>query len=424
MNLTNCFLIVFLFLASIGCSSNDDNDPGPDTLSDLELSLSVNNVRPEIGSNIQFSILISNKGPGTAMDIVVENILPDGYAYIEDDGGSAYNQSNGTWSISEIGVNDSLTLNITVKVNASGDYNNVVEIIASGNEDPDSVPDNGNLFEDDLDEISLSPLLPSTVEVTTLAILKAADALALDSQGLLYAANYGQSKVYTIESDGSFSTFLSNQPGAAGITFDSVGNFYLARYESADIIKRDANTGSIEVFASSVAAPIALDFDSRQNLYTNNNVNNFITRISPEGNKEIIDVAVFNNSSLAIDEEDNIYVSDYASGVITKIDAATNAQSVFVNIPVVSGGIAFIIYSKAYFYATALADGTIYQIDKDGNVKLIAGISSVTGTTDGNGNTATFDQPIGIIASEDGNTLYVAQNGGSGAIRVITGFND
>ncbi|MBV1922532.1 MAG: hypothetical protein KUG68_00735, partial [Flavobacteriaceae bacterium] len=69
-------------------------------------------------------------------------------------------------------------------------------------------------------------------------------------------------------------------------------------------------------------------------------------------------------------------------------------------------------------------EGTVYQIDSVGNAERIAGIPGVSGTTDGDGNTATFNRPIGIVASEDGKTLYVAQNGGDGAIRVLTGFLD
>ncbi|MEM9647018.1 MAG: DUF5050 domain-containing protein [Bacteroidota bacterium] len=259
----------------------------------------------------------------------------------------------------------------------------------------------------------------SSVEVSTYSSITAPDALELDDSGNLFAANYGQSQVYKIEPDRTVSTFLTDQPGAAGMAFDSEGYMYLARYDNADIVKVSPDGSNVEVFAEEVAAPIEVAFDSEGNLYTNNNVNNFITEIDSDGNKRIRSLNVFNNSSLAIDDQDNIFVSDYTSGRISRIDAETGNRSTFTTIPISQDGIGYIIFSNGKFYATAISDNVVYEIDQDGTSKIIAGKTGVSGTMDGNGNTATFSNPIGIAASKDGKTLFIGQ---SGAIRMVTGF--
>ena len=66
----------------------------------------------------------------------------------------------------------------------------------------------------------------------------------------------------------------------------------------------------------------------------------------------------------------------------------------------------------------------IFMIDSKGRYEIIAGKQGVSGNLDGSLEEATFDRPNGIVASKDGKTLYVAQQGEEGAIRVITGFNN
>ncbi len=272
------------------------------------------------------------------------------------------------------------------------------------------------------DSIDTSPTAqPSSVQVVTIATLNAADGLVLDQSGNIYASNYGSDIVYKIDTSNSVTTFINNQDGAAGMVYDDQGFMYLARYESADIVKISADGNTVEIYASAVPAPIALDLDSEGNLYTNNNVNSAITKIDTNGNKTSMSISLFNNSSLTIDDNDNIYVSDYDSGKIIKIDANTNQESTFANLPI-SGGVGYIVYSNGNFYATTITDQLIFKINLNGAYEVIAGIQSQAGVQDGSGNVATFNRPIGIVATPNGETLYVAQNGGSGAIRMITGF--
>lgn len=400
-------------------SSNEPKEPS----SDLSLTKTISTATPVIGDDVVFSLKVTNSGPNSVSNVSVEDILPSGYTFLSHDGATitAYDNSSGIWSISELGKGSNTTLNITATVNATGNYTNNAQIVSSGNPDPDSKPNNNISNEDDQDSATANPREPTNVQVSTVTTLNAADGLAVDESGNLFASNYGLDRVYKIDTNNNVSAFITNQDGAAGMVFDGQGFMYLARYESADIVKISADGSTIQSYASSVAAPIAINFDSKGNLYTNNNVNNAITRIDMDGNKFPRSIGIFNNSSLTIDESDNIYVSDYDSGRIIKIDANTNEESTFTNLPI-SGGVGYIIYSNGSFFATAITDQLIFKIDSSGQYEIIAGVQFQAGVQDGNGNIATFNRPIGIVASPDGKTLYVAQNGGSGAIRMITGF--
>ncbi len=426
------YYFVLLCVGMLGCSSSDDTpnpqnpDPDPiieDPSANLSLTKTVNNSTPFIGDNVIFTITISNQGPDAATGVQVTDVLPSGYTFVSDNGATAttYDETTGIWTLPTLAASGSASLSITAVVNSQGNYINSAEITASTLLDPNSTPGNNAPSEDDQDTASTNPQEPSPVEVTTYAILQAGDGVTIDNAGNVYAANYVESVVYKIDTNQAISTFAENQPGAAGMVFGDDGNMYLARYSASDIARISPDGSTVDIIASAVASPIAVEFDSNGNLYTNNNFNSTITKIDPDGNKTVINVSAMNNSTLTLDDEDNIYISDYDNGIIHKIDAETGVESTFTTIPLIQGGISFIVYSQGYFYATAIMDHVVYKIDSNGAYEIIAGTPGVAGVTDGNGFEALFEGPNGIVVSPDGNTIYVAQ-GGVGLIRKITGF--
>lgn len=52
-----------------------------------------------VGSNVAFSVTVTNDGPETATGVVVADILPSGLTYVSDDGAGAYNSANGLWTL-------------------------------------------------------------------------------------------------------------------------------------------------------------------------------------------------------------------------------------------------------------------------------------------------------------------------------------
>ncbi|MEZ5039123.1 MAG: T9SS type A sorting domain-containing protein [Saprospiraceae bacterium] len=132
------------------CSDDpDDEDDGdcaevdPIKLVDLELDKQVNNATPDVGSNIVYTITLTNQGPSTASGVVVTDKLPSGLSFVSSDAGASYNSTTGAWNVGTIGVGQTRVLNITARVQPNGDYINLAEVTAANEDDVDSTPGNG-----------------------------------------------------------------------------------------------------------------------------------------------------------------------------------------------------------------------------------------------------------------------------------------
>ncbi|CAM1333637.1 gliding motility-associated C-terminal domain-containing protein [Tenacibaculum aestuariivivum] len=155
--------------------NNDDGDQSEDdeanaivtpviSVSDLSLEKSVidGDTTPLIGTEITFEIKVTNDGPQDATGVQVRDLLPSGYDFVlfSSTEGS-YNQSTGLWTVGNIASGTTETLLIDVLVNASGDYLNVAEVIASDVFDMDSTPNNddGDQSEDDEANAIVTPVI-------------------------------------------------------------------------------------------------------------------------------------------------------------------------------------------------------------------------------------------------------------------------
>ena len=154
-----------------GDQSEDDEDSAsitPQSAIDLELTKVVDNLTPFVGEAITFTITLTNKGPDEATNVVVSEVVPDGYTY-QGSNDADYNQALGIWTIDNLGVGETRTLRITVTVNPTGEYLNQAEVLSVDQSDLDSSPGNGvdtdgdGIFindpgdEDDGDAASINP---------------------------------------------------------------------------------------------------------------------------------------------------------------------------------------------------------------------------------------------------------------------------
>lgn len=424
-------LLIAVLSINASCKKEDPeplkSNPAPSTKleSNLNLSITANTADAFPDDEVVFTIQLKNNGPDSANRVAVKINLSEGFKYkaYSTTSQSEYKSKNGEWLVPVIENNSTLELTIKVTLKEQGDCLANAEITASSNFDPNSIPNNNQPEEDDQVSTWIKRLtqdINNKISVSTCAIINAGDGLTIDASGNLFAANYAQSKVFKIGSDGSINTFLSNQPGAAGMVFNNQGILFLARYTNNDIVRVNSTGSVLGAFASGVGGTISLDFDSKGRLYTNNNYNLALTRIDLSGNKKIIATKTHNNSSLTIDDNDNIYVSDYDSGIIRKLDADTYNESVFTTLPVQAIG--FIIHSHGTLFASGIKDNVIFKIDLKGNYEKIAGTKGVAGISDGKGDEATFDKPNGMVTSSDGKTLFVAQQGNKSGIRKIIGY--
>ncbi|WP_394750899.1 PKD domain-containing protein [Spongiimicrobium salis] len=152
-------------------NTEDDQEtiaPIPVLVSDLELSKSVDNSTPLVGSEVIFTLDLTNNGPSDVSAVLVQDLLPTGYLYISNTGtAGTYNPNTGIWNLNGTIPNGTTeTLNIVARVNPTGNYENIAEIISSGNQDIDSTPSNGILSEDDQDSVSTTPVPIADLSLT------------------------------------------------------------------------------------------------------------------------------------------------------------------------------------------------------------------------------------------------------------------
>jgi uncharacterized repeat protein (TIGR01451 family) len=64
---------------------------------DLSLTKTVNDPTPPVGTNVTFTVTVSNaNGFSTATNVTVTDVLPAGLTYVSDNGGGAYDSGTGT----------------------------------------------------------------------------------------------------------------------------------------------------------------------------------------------------------------------------------------------------------------------------------------------------------------------------------------
>ncbi len=171
---------VYLNSAEVTASSLPDPDSAPNNAvtteedyaeiatvpvlqsADLSLTKTVNNATPLVGSQITFSVQVSNAGPQDTNGITVTDLLPTGYTYVSYTAtAGSYDSATGLWTVGSVLNGASHTLQITASVNSTGTYLNSAEVTASDLPDPDSTPNNGTITEDDYAEIATVPVLQS-----------------------------------------------------------------------------------------------------------------------------------------------------------------------------------------------------------------------------------------------------------------------
>ena len=133
---------------------------------DVSVTIDVNDTAPPVLANVAFTVTANNAGPDPATGVVVASRLPDDLAFV----GSAPSQGSfdpatGLWTVGTIPVAGNATLVITAQVTERAvEFENLngstaeAELIAAQEIDPDSVPNNNILAEDDQDRVTIFPV--------------------------------------------------------------------------------------------------------------------------------------------------------------------------------------------------------------------------------------------------------------------------
>jgi mucin-19 len=228
--------------------------------------------------------------------------------------------------------------------------------------------------------------------------------VAVDSAGIIYVADQGNSLIRKIDINSNVTTLAGSGPGAAidaqgssarfynpfGVAVDSAGIVYVTDYENLRIRKIDRNS-NVTTLAGGVSRGT----------------------IDGQGT-----AAQFNNpSGIAVNSAGIIYIVDQGSSLIRKIDRNSNvttlAGSAYAHGFADGQGTAARFYnpfgvavdSAGIVYVADRINNRIRKIDTSSNVTTLAG--STQGFSNGQGTSAQFNIPYGVAVDSAG-SVYVA----------------
>ncbi|OXG05980.1 hypothetical protein B0A79_07080, partial [Flavobacterium piscis] len=112
--------------STLACGIQAQSKPVSVTLcTDLGVKNTVDFATPCVGSNVVFTVELSNLGVNNATGVSVNDLLPTGYSFVSSiQTVGSYDSGTGVWSIGDVNGGVKHTLKITAKVNASGIYTN------------------------------------------------------------------------------------------------------------------------------------------------------------------------------------------------------------------------------------------------------------------------------------------------------------
>ena len=144
---------------------------------DVSLGGSASTVTPAVGDTVTFDLTVTNSGPNVASSLVVKLDHSAGLVLLSGSGvQGSFDAATGLWTVGNLNPDISRTFTITARVDDLAGLFASAEVVAMGESDPDSTPDNGGGTEDDdVSLLSARPILTATSPVDN-AVAVAVDA--------------------------------------------------------------------------------------------------------------------------------------------------------------------------------------------------------------------------------------------------------
>jgi uncharacterized repeat protein (TIGR01451 family) len=133
-------------------AADDDQDNALLTVTpvvDLRLSKTVSSTAPVLGSTVTYTLEVTNDGPSDATGVAVTDPFTIGLDYQSDNGGGAYDDATGVWTVGALASGATASIEIVAQVSQPGTLTNTAQVTAADQPDADSTPGNGDATEDD-----------------------------------------------------------------------------------------------------------------------------------------------------------------------------------------------------------------------------------------------------------------------------------
>lgn len=216
---------------------------------DLELSKTVSSSSPAQNDIVTFTITLSNRGPAEATNVIVRDVIPAGLVYIDATPSQGYyDTQNGFWGVGTLPNDASVELKIRVQVVIQNMIENIAQVIAVDQHDPDSTPGNGKASEDDQDNAIIEARGPGSsgdilrVECADVGTI---NALAYDpARDVLLAGSEGGRIHVSTDSGANWPHFLetANSTPVRDILIAASGNAYAGTFGDGAYVSSDGGT--------------------------------------------------------------------------------------------------------------------------------------------------------------------------------------
>lgn len=127
------------------------------SMADLSLILRTDTPRPAVGQVVTITVTVSNAGPVDATGLVIRDVIPAGIEYVAarpSRGG--FDPVTGFWSVGQLEADAAETLKLDLRILIPHMVENIAQVNAVDQLDPDSTPANGAPGEDDQDNVILT----------------------------------------------------------------------------------------------------------------------------------------------------------------------------------------------------------------------------------------------------------------------------
>ncbi len=95
---------------------------------DLAVTKTVDNATPLPGTDITFTVTVTNNGPSNATGVVVSDPLPSGLQFVSSSAGAAYDSTTGLWTIGNLANGAAVSLNVVALVVSTSPATNTATI--------------------------------------------------------------------------------------------------------------------------------------------------------------------------------------------------------------------------------------------------------------------------------------------------------